>query len=223
MAPRLYTRHCIRYLTKFSYSMKQHRKSLEIYIDAIYDGTLETVPLALNFTSNEALAQLSTDNLLERCSELTQHLQQLHQELAQRNRNTVTGCDTASLYCSNLGFEGYHETSGDSITTVATQSPTALTSEPHSPQHQSGISQGKQLRNMNLTHWPVEEDNRPSNSSAYQYIRQDFSPSSWTWRGTIIETKQRIWSTTLSLSASVTLTTSKIRIGTLNWMIGRGS
>ncbi|KAH6653248.1 hypothetical protein BKA67DRAFT_536935 [Truncatella angustata] len=162
-----------KYFTNFSQSMKWRRESLGKYIDAICNGTLESMPLSSASIPSDAFTQLSTDDLLERCSELTRHLQKLHTELARRKQHEVFVStqepDEEDSYFADSAFSDVdlEETlavSTQNTTLSATQLPTSPGSQPG-----SSLLEGQRVRNMFLKYWSEGDDPR-----AFRFVKIPF-------------------------------------------------
>lgn len=142
-----------KYFTSFSRSMKWQKESLGQYIDAICQGKLEEMSLASTFVPVDALSQLSTEELLGRCTELTRHLQKLHNELAVRHHaEALADSDTESDY-SDVEFEEVHLSPRFGTPVAATQ-----LSTPPSSQPPSSVPEDHHLRKLILMHWPEEKN-----------------------------------------------------------------
>ncbi|KAF3025084.1 hypothetical protein E8E14_014539 [Neopestalotiopsis sp. 37M] len=146
-----------KYFTAFSHSMKWQKESLARYIDAICQGKLEEMPLSSTYIPNDALSQLSTDDLLGRCSELTRHLQKLHAELAARQYAEVLADSDAESVYSDVEFEECFLSPGQVTPSPATQPPTPPTSR-----ISSTIPEDQQLRSTILMHWGEDENSQGS-------------------------------------------------------------
>ncbi|KAK6087055.1 oligomeric Golgi complex subunit 5 [Seiridium cupressi] len=153
-----------KFSASFDHSIKWHRESLGRFIDAISEGRNEGMSLSSAFVPNDGLAQLSTDDLLERCSELTRHLQKLHAELIRRKHNAPLDSDTESVY-SDVEFEEHYESSSEDTVTISTQ----LTSPPTS-QSQSNQPEGQKVRSRILKHWSSDDPR------AAKFVRMSHSP-----------------------------------------------
>ncbi|ETS73812.1 hypothetical protein PFICI_14758 [Pestalotiopsis fici W106-1] len=142
-----------KYFTGFSHSMKWQKESLGNYIDAICQGKLEQMSLSSTYIPNDALSQLSTDELLGRCNELTRQLQKIHAELAARQyAEALVDSDEESVY-SDVEFEECSISPKQITPLPATQSLTPPTSQPP-----SSIPEDQQLRDTILMHWREDEN-----------------------------------------------------------------
>ncbi|KAK9771643.1 putative Conserved oligomeric Golgi complex subunit 5 [Seiridium cardinale] len=153
-----------KFSASFDHSIKWHRESLGRFMDAISEGRIEGMSLSSAFVPNDGLAQLSTDDLLERCSELTQHLQKLHAELIRRKHHEPLDSDTESVY-SDVEFEEHCESSSEDTVAISTQ----LTSPPTS-QPQSNQPEGQKVRSRILKHWSSDDPR------AAKFVRMAHSP-----------------------------------------------
>jgi hypothetical protein len=150
-----------KYYTNFSLSMTWHRESLGKYIDAICEGNLENMSLASTFVPDDSFAQLSNEEILDRCGELTRHLQSLHAELTRRKQQQVPDNGTAVNLAGNVipdpGTRHVHDT-----VTTSRQVPAFPRVKP------SDItpSDSRQLRLKILQYWTENGDPR-----AFKFVR----------------------------------------------------
>ncbi|KAI1871516.1 uncharacterized protein JN550_004510 [Neoarthrinium moseri] len=149
-----------KYFGNFSLAMKWHRESLGQYIDAICEGRLEQLSLASTFIPTDAFSQLSTAELLDRCKELTRHLQKLHSELGRRELDADAGDDEDSVY-SDVDMEEIDFDLFGSPEPVIGQLPTPLGSQKEAP------TKGLEIRSKILKYWSADEDSR-----AYKFVRK---------------------------------------------------
>lgn len=154
-----------KYFTSFSRSMKWQKESLGQYIDAICQGKLEEMSLISTYVPMNALSQLSTEELLGRCNELTQNLQNLHTELAVRHHAEALADSEPESDYSDVEFEEVHLSPRVDTPVAATQLSTQPSSQPSS-QPPSSVPEDQKLRKTILMHWPEEKNFRAS-----QFVR----------------------------------------------------
>ncbi|KAI0123585.1 hypothetical protein BJ170DRAFT_598801 [Xylariales sp. AK1849] len=142
-----------KYSGHFSRSMKWQRQALSQFIDAIYKGELEKLPTSTSFTPDEEVSRLPTRELLERCGELTRHLQRLHAELASRMRHTELNAEAPPIRTVTVeqNPDYLQEPAGPTID---------LTPTPPSSYAATESSEVKGLRSNILQFWTVDGDSR---------------------------------------------------------------